>query len=124
MSINIEQKLDRLFTLRNDAVELQIEKEKSQSSIIPREIREQLNFLEEEYFTKYQANLAEREQLEAEIRLAVARGMEKAQGRSGLSALPMPGRVTWDTRGLEGYAKAHGEVLEFRKVGDPFVIIK
>lgn len=122
--MTIQEKLDRLYVLRADFMDLQIEKEKSQSALIPAEIRERLNQLEEEYAFKFQQNVTAREQLEAEIRRDVALRQENAKGASGMSAVYSPGRITWDTRGLEGYAKVHKEVLEFRKQGDGFVTIK
>lgn len=38
-----------------------------------------------------------------------------------LQAVYNAGRVTWDSKRLEGYAVAHPEVSAFRKVGEPFV---
>lgn len=122
--MNVEQMLDRLYVLRADAIDLQLEKERSQSAIIPQEIKDKLNILEEEYALKFVENQRERDQLEMTIREAVAVRQENYKGASGMSALFMPGRVSWDTRGLEGYAKANKAVLAFRKVGEPFVTIK
>lgn len=34
------------------------------------------------------------------------------------------GRVTWDTKALDGYAAAHPEIQPFRKVGEPSVAIR
>lgn len=34
------------------------------------------------------------------------------------------GRVSWDTKSLEGYAKAHPELLVFRKTGQPSVSVR
>ena len=33
-------------------------------------------------------------------------------------------RVSWDSKGLEGYAVAHPEILAFRSVGSPSVSLK
>ena len=42
----------------------------------------------------------------------------------GLHAVIMPGRVSWDTKALDGYAEAHPELKRFRKVGEPSVTIR
>lgn len=34
------------------------------------------------------------------------------------------GRVSWDTKALDGYAAAHPEIERFRKVGDPSVTLR
>jgi hypothetical protein len=33
-------------------------------------------------------------------------------------------RVTWDSKGIEGFSVAHPEINVFRKVGEPSVSIK
>jgi len=40
------------------------------------------------------------------------------------SAVYMPGRVSWNTAGLEGYAIANQDILNFRKEGAPYVVFK
>lgn len=122
--MTIQEKLDRLYILRSNAVDLQLEKDKSQSAIIPKEIRDNLNMLEEKYAGHFSTLKQEMQSLEESIRRDVIQQQENYKGASGMSALYMPGRITWDTRGLEGYSKAHPEVLELRRVGEPFVTIK
>ena len=39
-------------------------------------------------------------------------------------AVFMAGRVSWDTKALDGYAAAHPEIAPFRKVGEPSVSIR
>ena len=41
-----------------------------------------------------------------------------------LKAVTVTGVTKWDTRGLNGYAVARPEILEFRTVGKPFVRVK
>jgi hypothetical protein len=42
----------------------------------------------------------------------------------GLEAVFMPGRSTWDSKGLGNYISLHPEVAAFRRQGEPFVIIR
>jgi hypothetical protein len=41
-----------------------------------------------------------------------------------LQAVWVKGRVSWDTRRLDGYAAAHPEITAFRKIGEPTVSIR
>ena len=41
-----------------------------------------------------------------------------------LHAIYAAGRASWDTKALEGYAVAHPEILQFKKVGEPSVSIR
>lgn len=42
----------------------------------------------------------------------------------GLHAVVMPGRVSWDSKALDGYAAAHPEVRQFRRQGPATVSIR
>ena len=41
-----------------------------------------------------------------------------------LQAVWSKGRASWDDKALMGYTKAHPELLEFRKQGEPSVSIR
>jgi hypothetical protein len=41
-----------------------------------------------------------------------------------MMAMYCKGRVSWDTKSLDGYAAAHPEILGFKKTGKPSVSIK
>ena len=41
-----------------------------------------------------------------------------------LMAVWNKGRISWDTKGLDGYAVAHPEMSAFRSVGEPSVTIR
>jgi len=41
-----------------------------------------------------------------------------------VSIIPVAGRVTWDTKALDGYAVANPAVERFRKVGEPTTQIR
>lgn len=61
--------------------------------------------------------------LENRIRKStIARG-ETVHG-TDLLAVYVSGRVTWDTKALDGYAVAHPEVSQFRITGEPTVQIR
>ena len=56
--------------------------------------------------------------LESEIKRMVITSGESCKG-DGYNALFVKGRVTWDTKALNGYAIARPEIEQFRKIGRP-----
>ena len=66
------------------------------------------------------ANIAE---LETAVKTDVKNFGASFKG-NGLHAVYMNGRVSWDTKRLEGYAIAHPEIAAFRNVGEPSVSIR
>jgi hypothetical protein len=43
---------------------------------------------------------------------------------SHLQAIFMGGRVSWDNKALSVYATMHPEIKQYRKEGEPYVVIK
>lgn len=66
---------------------------------------------------------AEAAELENAIKTAVASGGKTVKA-SSLQAVWAAGRVSWDSKGLEGVAVVMPEILKFRKVGEPSVSIR
>lgn len=63
------------------------------------------------------------QELEEVIKRAVLQHGASAKG-DALHAIYSRGRVTWDGKGLQGYAQSHPEVTQFAKVGEPSVSIR
>ncbi len=80
------------------------------------QIADQLDELEAEVGAPLQA-------AEEQVRAAVLESGAKATG-GGLVALVSQGRVTWNTKALDGYVVAHPELAQFRTTGQPFVTIR
>lgn len=72
---------------------------------------------------KYNAKKLEAETLTDQIKSEVIEAGSTIKG-SSLQAVYTKGRVSWDTKSLDGYVVAHPEVGQFRKVGDPSVSIR
>lgn len=60
---------------------------------------------------------------EANVRIAVLAVGKSVKG-AHLHAVYSKGRVSWDSKGLDGYAVAYPEVLKFRSTGEPSVSIR
>ncbi len=61
--------------------------------------------------------------LEAEIKNDVLLRGESLRG-GAYQAIYMKGRVSWDARGVEDYARSHPELLKFRREGQPSVTLR
>ena len=102
---------------------LRAEKQAVIDTILTPEIKEKLAEIEAEFAPKVEALSAENERLAAQIREQV---LELGATVSGdfHQAIFTKGRVSWDTKALDGYAAAHPEVATFRKEGQPSVSIR
>jgi len=67
-----------------------------------------------------QANITE---LDAAVKAQVLAHGDKVRGMH-LQAVWTKGRVSWDTKALDGYAAAHPEIAQFRTTGEPSVSIR
>ena len=67
-----------------------------------------------------QANAAE---LENKVKSLVVEGGKTEKGER-LQAVYTKGRVSWDTKAIDGYAISHPELFAFRKEGEPSVSIR
>ena len=63
---------------------------------------------------------AEKAALEDEIKRAVVELGVSVEGEN-VKATFVKGRLSWDGKGLEGYAVAHPEVMVFQKQSSPYV---
>jgi len=61
--------------------------------------------------------------LSEEIKEVVIKSGESVKGNF-LQAVYSKGKITWDTKALEGYAVVHPEVNQLKKVGEPLVSIR
>ena len=115
--------LDQLAKLNADREELIEERERAIRTLMPEELRQQLDEVAEAFHQRVQGLDAERESLENAVRAQVLRGGETVKGAK-LLAIFQEGKTSWDTKALDGYAAAHPEVAAFKKKGNPFVTIR
>jgi uncharacterized protein YifE (UPF0438 family) len=86
-------------------------------------IREQLDAVDMAFAEQIQAAADAAAAAEKEVRELVLK-LRRSVGLAGVKVAYHPGRVTWDDEKLAAYAQAHPELLEFRKVGKPFVSLR
>jgi hypothetical protein len=122
MSEELTEKLDKLanFLAQRDVFSLQ--KKELIDQVLTPEIRRRLDEIEAEFAGKMEAVEANIASLEEEIRQEALRQRTSVKG-SFLRVVWHKGRVSWDTKSLDEYARSHPEVSAFRKQGEPYVSI-
>lgn len=124
--MDIHEKLNRYADLKDqaDVIRLRFDDLRKQlTPEIPPEIQEQLDDLAAEEKTATDALQNGLTTLEAEIKAEVA-SMGVTVKTEHFQAVYMKGRISWDTKALEGYAAAHPEIVPFRKQGEPSVSLR
>jgi len=122
-AMQIRDALDALDEMRCAAVLVGLDKQQAIDLVLTAEIKREIEGIEAEFAD----NLATAQEriglLEADVkRLCVAYGATVKGAR--LQAVWSKPRVSWDTRGLDGYATAYPEIEKFRTTGEPSVSIR
>jgi uncharacterized protein YifE (UPF0438 family) len=86
-------------------------------------VRDQLNAVDEAFAARVKATADESAEAEQSVRQLVLR-LGRGVRLAGIRAAYYPGRVTWDTMGLDEYAHNHPDVSAFRKVGKAWVNLR
>ena len=123
MSEDITEKLDRLANFQAERDFLALHKQELIDQVLTPEIKARLEEIEMEFAQRVEAVDENISALEEEIKNDVIQHGTTVRG-TFLRAVWNKGRVTWNTKAMDGYASTHPEILEFRKEGQPFVSIK
>lgn len=121
--MNIRDKLDRLYEMQAHSDVINLRFDKLRDEILTPEIRAELDGLEAERATALEALNGGISELTNEIKANVETHGATVKA-SYLMAVYSKPRVSWDTKGLDGFAVAHPELEAFRKVGKPSVSIR
>ena len=119
---NIAAKREELADLRATQDATRIDYENKRSEIL-KAVQRELEALDAEYQPLLEASQTRADALETEIKDAVVHRGASVKG-SRIYAMFFRGRVSWDREKLENYGKAHPEVLDFRKEGEPYVSLR
>jgi hypothetical protein len=119
----IEAKLKQLEDMLAHIDVINMHYQRLRAALIPYEVQEELKAIDAEQKTTLDSMTQGIEQLKAQIKEEVIKKGETVKGEH-LMAVYSKGKVTWNNKGLEDYAIAHPEVLDFRKIGEPSVAIK
>lgn len=118
----VVRKLDKLAEIRATEAAIREEYETKKAKVLG-DLKPKLDGLEVQYGKIFLKARQAVDDLEAEVKALVLAFARSVKGEN-LQAVYMNGRVTWDSKGLDGYAVANPEVLAFRKQGDSSVSIR
>lgn len=119
----IKQKIQQLDELNAQLDLVGINKQDAINQVLTPAIKAELAAIDAEFGEQVEAINETLAIIEAEIKAGViALGSTVKEGR--FMAMYNKGRVTWDTKKMEGFALAHPEIAALRKEGEPFVTIK
>lgn len=121
--MDIVTELDNLAVLRLAVDELAAQKKALLDAAIPPEVQKLLAEINAEFGPLVGAAETKAAELEAGIKENVLKGGKTVKGML-LQAVFNPGRITWDTKAMEGYRTSHPEIGQFRKEGQPYVMLK
>lgn len=121
--MTIAEMLDQLAEIRAEIDAQRLAFEEQREALIPAEIRKQLDAIDEEEAHVIDELEEAAQRLASEIKVAVTLEQQTVKG-TRLQAVYYKPRISWDTRGLLGYAQAHPEVLTFKREGKPTVAIR
>jgi len=100
-----------------------MDKQRLRDRLLSPEIKEAMADIDAEFDPQINALNERNKALVDTIKGAVLESKATVAGEHN-KAVYSHGRVTWDAKGLDGYAVAHPEILVFRKEGEPSVSIR
>lgn len=116
-------KLERLANLYSQRDLLPLHKKEAISQALPPEFLKSLEDIEAEFSGTEQAVCDNIAALEAEIKADVIAEGSTIKGNIFM-AVWNKGRVSWDSKLLDGFLMAHPELEKARKVGEPSVTLR
>jgi hypothetical protein len=117
------QKLDLLAEYQAQLDLLELQKQELIDRVLTPEIKAQLEEIETEFAGKADAVSLKIAELQEQIRREVV-SIGATVKAAHYQAVYTNGRVSWDSKALDGYATAHPEVARFRKLGAPSVSLR
>jgi len=121
--MNTAEMLEQLSEFYAQLDVLQLQKADLLDTVMPPEIKQAVEDVNAEFADKETAVRENMADLEAQVKQAVIDDGETAKG-GVLQAVFNKGRVSWDSRKLEGLMIAFPKLQEARKQGNPYVAIK
>ena len=118
----IKGKIEQLKNLDAQREIIRLDKQKAIDAVLTDEIKAKLAAIDAEFDPLTDAVNETIGVLESEVKTAVL--SHGASVKGAYTAVFYKGRVSWDTKALNGYAAAHPEIEQFRKVGNPTVSIR
>ena len=122
--MSIETKLTQLQELDAHLEVIKLDKQQTIDSVLTDKIKAELLAIDSEFDPLSEAVMETFAKLEKEVKIAVLEHGATVKGTSGYTATFVKGRTNWDTKALDGYATAHPEIEQFKKVGSPSIRLR
>ena len=120
--MDTKEKLDKIADLKSAQALRDADKQALIDQVLTPEIKAKIAEIEAEFANS--DNITDTiNLLTDEVKREVFELGETVKG-TFLMAVYSKGRVSWDTKALDGYIKAHPEIEQFRKQGNPSVSIR
>ncbi len=101
--------MNKYMEMKSQATRLEADKKRLMEEAMPKEVREKIAEIEEEFAGKNEKAEKELAKLEEEIKIGIV-SLRDTLVVKGLKASFHPGRVTWDAKGLEGVIKSNPDI--------------
>ena len=121
--MDAKEMLDRLAEYQAQRTIAEMDKQALIDSVLTPEIKAKLADIEAEFADKVGAVDQNINDLTAQVKQAVISEGQTVKGNY-LQAVYMKGRVSWDTKTLEGLAIVMPKLLDAKKEGEPSVSIR
>ena len=121
--MDVAEKLNQLDDFQAQKALLDLDKQSKIDQVLTPEIKQAIADIELEYAGMSEGVDENITKLTAEIKDDVIQLGGTVKG-DHMMAVWNKGRVSWDTKSLDGYAIAHPELTQFRKEGEPSVSIR
>ena len=117
------ENLNKLFEARSVLEDSEDRRKAAVDAVLTAEIKDQIKQVNDLFANTQADTRSEITRLEFEIKASVAVFGETVKANK-LMAVFVKGRQSWDNKDLDIYAEKHPEILPFRKIGTPSVVIK
>lgn len=121
--MNTAEKLNQLDEFQAQKALLELDKKAKIDSVLTPEIKKALADIDTEYASMSEGVDANIASLTEEIKAGVLEVCCTIKGEH-MMAVFNKGRVSWDTKALDGVVALHPELAQFRKEGEPSVSIR
>lgn len=119
----IQELLNQLANERAKIDVLNLREQVEIDKILTPEIRAKIEIVKAEYAEQSEVTRDAVKALEFKIKKAVIDHGQSVKSDFLMATWNKP-RITWDSKGLSGYAVAHPEITAFRKTGNPTSTIR
>lgn len=121
--MDTKQKLDKLADLMAERDYIALKKQELLEQAMPAEVKQAIADINAEFAPQEQAVSEAIDNATKDVKDDVLKVGESVKG-DFLHAVFVGGRISWDTKGIDGFAVAHPEINAFKKQGEPSVTIR